>query len=463
MTTQPENNTNFLLGINVPVIGVTGPMYSGKSLFAAQLCPTEQLNIDCEESTRTYNIPFKKRVDLFEMMGKLHPDGWKPVDAFNEFYKSVKALKPGEYRVIVVDPISDIEQGLADYVASNFKDYGFGSRQKFESTGGIFWSNVLAFWKQVLGEITAKCEIFCFTTHMRDVWMGGRPTGRKEPKGKKTLFELASLYLCLDRKPVDGKTPDAPSANVLKSRLAKTAVDEKTGLLQIVQVLPMRLPVATPEAIRAYVEKPVDVKKLKKGELVEADPEMTDDEKLQLQLEIAEANREAEQAKTQRVEMMAEAAQRQAAVAQSARKPATEAETTQATDATTTKVTGQEGQTTDDLSAKDGQVSALPHREEPPFESAENPAPAEPGADGRLPVEMIELLHQQRQDLGITEEQWSGILAKRGVGNTIDLPFTEAVEIHSKLWSKLTQRDMEEDRRQWYLRKIIAAGVDAEK
>ena len=55
------------------------------------------------------------------------------------------------------------------------------------------------------------------------MWRHGKPTSTQVPKGKKTLMELSSLYLYLEREaPKDGPPPLVPSATVLKSRLSTT-------------------------------------------------------------------------------------------------------------------------------------------------------------------------------------------------------------------------------------------------
>ena len=61
--------------------------------------------------------------------------------------------------------------------------------------------------------ITSKCEIFAFSVHLRDQYSGEKKTGRKEPKGKKSLGELASLYLWMDRvRREDGQFEALPKA-----------------------------------------------------------------------------------------------------------------------------------------------------------------------------------------------------------------------------------------------------------
>jgi hypothetical protein len=293
----------------VPILGVTGAKYSGKTLFVSSIDPESTLMIDNEKSSETYQIPFKRRIDLFEEMVTAHPGGHNPIDSFRWFLREIDEIKTGQYTVIAIDPISDIESGLADWVASRYADFGFSSSKKFKDTGGIFWSYVLNQWKQLLGRLSAKCETFAFTTHLRDVWRGGTPTGVKEPKGKSTLFELASLYLFLER-PLNAKDKP-PSAKVLKSRLAKTVMDK--GELKIIPVLPDKLPEATPKAIREYIKNPIGLKARLAARETAEESQLSEDDKLLIEQDIASKKLEAERLSNEGRVVTAElAAQRQA-------------------------------------------------------------------------------------------------------------------------------------------------------
>ena len=81
---------------------------------------------------------------------KKFPKGYKPKDLFEFWYNDIKSIEPGRFSVIGADPISDIEDGMVDWVKSRFKEFGFSSAEKFQSTGGIFWSRVTSEWKRIL-------------------------------------------------------------------------------------------------------------------------------------------------------------------------------------------------------------------------------------------------------------------------------------------------------------------------
>jgi hypothetical protein len=199
--------------------------------------------------------------------------------------------------VIGVDPISDIEDGLVDWVGSRYKEWGFNSEEKFRNASGIFWGRVKSEWKRILlGEIATKCQTFAFTTHLRQVFKFGKPVeGKFEAKGKNTLRETATLFLTLSRKPRKKGDPpcEAPWAEVDKNRLV--VFQTVDGKKKIKGVTPPVLPVATPDAIREYINNPPDFANLKEEEL-KVEKELSKEEELELQREIAEANLQAAEA-----------------------------------------------------------------------------------------------------------------------------------------------------------------------
>ena len=174
-------------GMDIEVIGVSGEYEAGKSLFALSIDPKRTRYDDFEKSGGTYSgLNIATRVDWPTKLLKMHPNGYKPLDAFVAWRDEIRATEPGQYSVIAADPISDIEQGLCDYVMANPEEFGRTLAQ-YQKSGGIYWGDVKAYWKRVLSDLAARCDTFVFTSHMRAVWKGSTPTGRREPKGKDTL------------------------------------------------------------------------------------------------------------------------------------------------------------------------------------------------------------------------------------------------------------------------------------
>jgi hypothetical protein len=305
--------------LDIPLIVGTGEFGQGKSLAGLTICPGPQtLCYDFEGGVLSYRSLDFDHVDMATELLKKHPSGftneqrylWWREDAITRGRKGGRA---GRYRVLMVDPVSEIEDGLAEHLRKNITKYGLTQAQADRSPA-LFWGVMKKEWKLLLDTLRSYFETTYLVVHMRDVFKGGVPTGKREPKGKETLFELASLFLEFEREQdKKGNVAAVPSATVLKSRLAKTVFFD--GELKILPVLPPRLPVATPRAIRDYIATPPDYEKLKAAERIH-EKEMTEEERLRLQAQIATSNAEAaaaEVAKLDRIEKINQAAAAQAA------------------------------------------------------------------------------------------------------------------------------------------------------
>jgi hypothetical protein len=274
----------------IPVIGVTGPIGSGKTTFGLLIDPTRTLIYDEENSSKSYEDFGAVRVDVHKELHAKFPAGYKPIQAFEWWLADVRSRPAGKFSVIMLDTVGLIENGLVDYVEANPGAFGHTPAQHKNQNGAMKWGDVSKFWKQTLLDLSARCEAFVFTTHMTDVRANGEATGKLKPKGNKVLMEIASLYLELERKRNSkGETPEQPSAKVIKSRLVTAPVaDAATGELKVHRILPPYLPVATPHAIRQYFAKPAGDQLRPDEQLPEE--KLSDDDKLQLQAKIAEAN-----------------------------------------------------------------------------------------------------------------------------------------------------------------------------
>jgi len=270
-------------GRRIPILGITGEYGAGKTYFAATIDPKSTLYFDLEMSAIDYESLGFKRVDVRILTAErtlktgVLPE---PIDVYNTFWDIVSTITPGQYKVIVVDPISGtLESGMVEKVAREYAKYGFKTKKAFEDTGGIFWATVKSYWEEVLFFLTARCETFVFIAHQREIWKDSRPTGTKGEAGKSTLKQLSSLYLYLERKPkTRGEAPPLiPSARVEKGRT--------------IQAFPPRLPQATPDAIRYYIQHPADFAELAPEELV-VEEELSEADRLRLTVITEEARRD---------------------------------------------------------------------------------------------------------------------------------------------------------------------------
>jgi hypothetical protein len=407
----------------VPVIGLTGDYASGKTLFGLTIDPGPRtLVYDNEKSSASYSDLGHERIDVPQSMMEAY-DGnpYTPLDTFVWWRNHVRTLTPGLYSVIVLDPATEIEDGLADFVQANPEAFG-KTRQQYLKSSALMWGDVKSYWKRILTDLASRCETFVFTVHLKAVWADNKPTAKKTPKGKSTLEELASLFLWMDRKADrEGNRPAKPSAVVRKDRLVHTRV--VNGEVVITPAMPPRLPEATPAAIRRYMLNPPDYNKLNAAELA---PEavLSDDDRLELRVRVAEAEAEAERLKLERERPTRHVAKATAASAsvtsRPAPKPAEAVETVDPADAAEP-----EGQTLQEAIAE-----MCPEMGE---------------GGGPVTDEQLERLADLRDELFADADEdevkaaWKKIIAKRGVKTARELTREQADELIGNLKAKLAE------------------------
>jgi hypothetical protein len=180
-------------------------------------------------------------------------------------------------------------------VRANPAEFGYTAAQ-FAKSEAMVWGAVKSHYKALL--LGNGIETVVLVCHQRQQFLAGKPTGRREPKGKETVMELSSLFLELDRKPDDkGRTPTAPNATCLKNRLSVFVLNPQTGEMEPRPVLPPRMSACSPAKIRQYMQTPPDYSKLKADERPVAPAAMTDDERAQLAAQTAADMLATEQAK----------------------------------------------------------------------------------------------------------------------------------------------------------------------
>lgn len=413
----------------IEVIGLTGDYASGKTLFGLTIAPgKDTLVYDTEKSAGTYQSLGFDRVDLpAALLGKFKGSAYKPIDLFEFWLASVRSIEPGRYRVIMLDTVSEVENGLVDWVREHPKEFGYSASQF--SMGGFLWGAVKDYWKAILADIAARCETFVFASHLRTVWKGGSPTGQKAAKGKDTLMELASLYLHMERKKdAKGNIPAVPSATVLKSRLSATAIVD--GKVVIRPYLPPRLPEATPDAIRAYIVAPPDYSHLKKSELA-PEEQMTEDERLQLKAATAQAEAQAEALRNERL------ARTQAAVA--GKQAATAASTTTTTTTPAATAAAGNGNASGGSSNGNGNSNGV--------HTPKKDDPAHPFGDAPTEGQLTEL-RALKTALAVSDENWIKILEKRGCKRAIELGQQQITELIATMREKIEAKRKEANGKQ---------------
>jgi hypothetical protein len=415
--------------IPIPIIGVTGEYSAGKTLFGATIDPFRTLIYDTEKSAESYGtLGFERKdvpAEILENRWRYQQSSdYKPIDTFLWWRKDTLTIPPGKYRVIVLDTASEIESGAVEWVRNN-PGYFNRTAAQYVKMSGLLWGDMKELWKAILSDLASRCQTFVFTVHMGDVWVGDKPSGKRKPKGKSTLMELASLFLQMERKKdAKGNMPAVPSALVLKSRLAHTAIDPTTGEVRIVPVLPPRLPIATPVAIRQYMLAPPDYSKLTKAELA-PEEQMTEDERAGMRLATAEAEAERERFALEREERLRQAAERRAERERAERERAASQQRQQAAVVPAAPQASQNGTPAAAISA-------------PPTHTT----PSSPKCDQSALDTLAALRSELFGLLGIQGDReketaaWRDIMAKRGVSSACDLTQVQARELSAKLKAK---------------------------
>jgi hypothetical protein len=215
--------------MELPIIGATGAYQSGKTLWGLSIAPgvhpkghpfegqPRTLVIDFEHSSASYGGTGARRIDArHELRRIIDNRPIQPIDIYLWFRSFISKIKPDEYDCLVVDPISDVESGLTEYVRRNPAEFGYSENQ-FKNAAGLLFGAVKERWKIDLAAIGSVVQTFYYTVHLRMQFRDGKPTGIMEPKGKTTLEELSSLYLWLHRDPdANGVVAPVPYADIIK-------------------------------------------------------------------------------------------------------------------------------------------------------------------------------------------------------------------------------------------------------
>lgn len=283
-------------GYKIPLIVVTGPFGSGKTSWALDVDPvlkgqgqTRTLYIDMENSAADYENQYEiDRIPLPEHMRSL-ATSWTPAQMWKECKRLVtEKIKTGKYSVVVFDTFSPLQDGA------------------FESNTGKDnmdrWANVKKDIETFLTLVEANVQTVVIIVHLRSKKDNSK---EKEPKGVDTFKQLASFYVYLHRDPntqvvIGGKSYPAcpkypyPSGIILKSRLQAITdqIDEFGGHVRR-PLLPDRVPVCTPAALRSLYINNKAITFSEEEQLPEVVPGMnesfTEDEKLVLNTERANA------------------------------------------------------------------------------------------------------------------------------------------------------------------------------
>jgi hypothetical protein len=336
-----ETKHDLWAGMRIPIIMVSGPVNSGKTLFALTIDPNTRrpatdtppttIVWDQEGSADSYAgaLNFEHRDTRAAVGAGVHMERtaagpmdprWRKIlletadcndnpaaSMFRAWYLSLLKIPIGQYAVGICDTFTPLQDGLAAWLKMHPEAFGRSAGEYQKIAQATLWPDI----KAVLGHILAtdcrtRFGTFILNAHLKPEWANGARTGRQVAEGLDVLEKLATLHLELDRSPKEKnkEAPRVPAALVRKERLVRfgpTADDDRP-------ILPPRIPACTPDAIRRYIAMPPDFARLEPGERL-PDQSMSDDEKLRIQAAIAENQRAAEDSKLSALEIARRAAE----------------------------------------------------------------------------------------------------------------------------------------------------------
>ena len=444
--------------LKIEIFGATGPLESGKTLLGLSIAPglhpeghefagkERTLYLDNEKSGGTYGGTGCLRIDVPDMMQKrFGKENYKPIDTFMWFVDLINKVPVGRFDVIMTDPVTDFEAGLVGYIKKNPGKFDLTPKM-IAKGGGLLWGPVKDYWKQILLNLSTRCQTFYFTSHLRSVWEDNEPVkGKKEPKGKDTLMELASLYLWLERKPDNqGNVPEEPSAKCAephgKSRLADTVMTEN-GQLDIIRLMPPRLPVATVGAIRGYIAQPPDRQKLRDDERV-VEERLSDDDKLRMRESTARAEATVQEGRlavlTRQAEIQAAARRGQQAAPQPSDQTARLQAEKKAAEEAKAKAEAEQAEIDADMKKAEAGSEAMAAETQRLVDSQpeEHRPAAGPTIVSAITDEQIIELRKLTKELKITREKLREILARVNRPTVRDLSKDQAARLIDKLKEK---------------------------
>jgi hypothetical protein len=306
--------------LRIDLIGVTGEQDSGKTCFLLGIAPgvhsashsfagkPRTLYLGLERSATTFAGTGAHKIEVIDLLAE---KGMPPTteNLLNVVESITKQVAPGQYDCLAIDPISDLDSAKTDQITKHPEKFGL-TKGMVERSGagfkaeGIVWGKIKDAWKEWMLTIGQKFQCVAYSTHLRDEFKGKVNTGRREPKGKDTIWQVTTLGIWLSRDPSKSATPSGIVYR--KDRLADTYVDE-SGELVVIPLLPPRLDVCTPARLRFYIANPPNYDRLKDSEKVE--PEVISEVEMnRIRLATAEAQASAAAQQTALVDRQMELA-----------------------------------------------------------------------------------------------------------------------------------------------------------
>lgn len=270
MSEQAEQLKDTILPheFNGSLLLLTGLRGSGKSTLASTSeLPENILYLDFESK----NLSIHKQLGF----GEYHSVTDEVADKYGADYTHdqmfvymdalLKGIQKDKFTVCIIDNVEPFQNALLARVKKIPVAYGVDPVNAASGRFGGAWSGVATLMSGHFSLLHSKgVRLIIVICHLKAVWSSAGPVPNKfQPVGIARLHELSSLSLVM----FYAESSPIPSALVQKEMMGKLSFNRETRKHEIQRRLPLRLPEATFDAIREYLDHPADLRNPKVGEV----------------------------------------------------------------------------------------------------------------------------------------------------------------------------------------------------
>lgn len=281
------------------VCKIAGYRGKGKSWFVSQLeNPGLTAFMDFEKKGEGINAQIK--FGLYVPVTEIAAGG--ALGIYDVFIREIEKLPKDKFTHFIIDNSAPLELAMKAEAARNASKYAkqFGMdannivMNRYGGQGGVV-NHLIS--EMICNPLWAKgVKLISVTSHIKPRWAGGvQVVNSFNIKGADRWDELSILTLIM----IPGDFPPVPSALVMKEQLGQISFNDALGTFTTRRRLPMRLPRATPQAIKDYLTHPADLQIPASGEVPTEDEikpfrERLDKEQINLMLSEIEHEKELE-------------------------------------------------------------------------------------------------------------------------------------------------------------------------
>ena len=238
------------------IVNVSSMPDVGKTTFALECgAPPEKICfIDDDVKGKSVALEFEQMERPFGKFVNLTAETEGMLET--EFHKFVidliDEIEVGQYEAIIFDNFSRFENSFHPWVLTHQKDFKERWSPMGQIHGAEVWLKSFDYETEILDKLQGKAPLIIITSHMKRENIQGRRTGKWIPDVKRPLIQKCLMRAILRRS--DDGSP-IPTGLILK-RISKKVVNDD-GSIEVVNVLPVKVPHFSWDKIRDYYKNPV--------------------------------------------------------------------------------------------------------------------------------------------------------------------------------------------------------------